>query len=81
MLKFYLTEDECDALTNKYKSADNFFQYSDFCALINSAFTTHGIDKDPTATVKPITSEDTYVARRKYLDITPEEEQAVRDII
>jgi hypothetical protein len=50
------------------------FVYSEFCTLINSAFTLKGIDKDPTATVKPITSQDTYVARRKYLDITPEEQ-------
>lgn len=77
MLNFYLTEDEFMALTDKYRSSDNLFQYTDFCSLINSAFTTKGIDKDPTATVKAVTSQDTYVARRKYLDITPEEQQAV----
>lgn len=81
MLNFFLTEDEFDALAQKYRSQDNMFIYNEFCALINSAFTVHGIDKDPTATVKPITSQDTYVARRKYLEITPEEQQAVTDII
>ena len=60
-------------MADKYKSSDNMFLYSEFCTLINSAFTTHGIDKDPTATVKAITSQDTFVARRKYLDITQEE--------
>lgn len=81
MLNFYLTEEEFQALSDKYRSNDSMFMYSEFCALINSAFTTHGIDKNPTATVKPVTSQDTYVARRKYLDITPEEEQAVKDIL
>lgn len=81
MLNFYLTEDEFHALANKYQSSDKMFLYNEFCNLINSAFTTKGIDKDPTATVKPITSQDTYVARRKYLDISPEEQQAVNEII
>ena len=81
MLNFYLTEDEFQALADKYESSDKMFLYNEFCSLVNSAFTTKGIDKDPTATVKPITSQDTYVARRKYLDITPEEQQAVSDII
>lgn len=81
MLNFYLTEDEFEALAGKYRSSDNMFSYNDFCSTINLAFTTKGIDKDPTATVKPVTSEDTYVARRKYLDIVPEEQQAVADIL
>lgn len=81
MLNFYLTEEEFQALSEKYKSSDSMFLYCDFCSLINSAFTTHGIDKDPTATVKAVTSQDTYVARRKYLDITPEEEQSVKEIL
>ena len=80
-MNFYLTEEEFQALADKYKSSDNMFTYSEFCALINSAFTTQGIDKDPTATVKAVTSQDTFVARRKYLDITQEEGQAVQDIL
>ena len=81
MLNFYLTEEEFQALAYKYESSDKMFNYNEFCKLINSAFTMKGIDKDPTATVKPITAQDTYVARRKYLDITPEEQQAVSEII
>ena len=81
MLNFHLTEDEFEALAEKYKSSDLMFTYTGFCSLINSAFTTRGIDKDPTATVKPITSQDTFVARRKYLEMTPDEEQAVKDIL
>lgn len=81
MMNFYLTEDEFESLADKYRSSDNMFTYAEFCAVINSAFTTHGIDKDPTATVKAVTSQDTYVARRKYLDITQEDAQAVQDIL
>lgn len=56
MMNYYLTEEEFQALADKYKSSDDMFLYSEFCKLINSAFTTHGIDKDPTVTVKAVTS-------------------------
>jgi hypothetical protein len=57
------------------------FNYADFCATINLAFTQKGIDKLPTATVQPVTSDNTFLARRKYLEITPEEENAVFEIL
>lgn len=41
-------------------------------------FTQKGIDKAPTTTVKAITSEDTLLARRKYLEITEEDEELYR---
>lgn len=47
--------------------------YKNFCASINSAFTTYGIQKDPTAKVAPVTVNNTLLARRKYLDFTDEE--------
>ena len=50
------------------------FNYAAFCDTINLAFTQKGIDKRPTATVQPVTSDKTLLARRKYLDITEEEE-------
>lgn len=75
MLNFQLTDLEFDSLAGKYKTndPDNLFNYFDFCQTINSAFTTKGIDKDPVATVKPVTKDDTYLARRKYLEISPED--------
>ena len=57
------------------------FNYADFCANINLAFTQKGIDKAPTATVMPVTSDHTFLARRKYLEITPEEEDQVQGIL
>jgi Ca2+-binding EF-hand superfamily protein len=55
MLNFNLTEAEFDSLAKKYNTTDGMFNHSQFCATINSAFTRKGIDKDPKATVKPVT--------------------------
>lgn len=75
MLNFQFTDAEFDSLAFKYKTndPDNQFNYAEFCYSINSAFTQKGIDKDPTATVKPITKDDTFLARRKYLEISEED--------
>lgn len=74
MLNFALTEAEFSSLARKY-NADGHFNYAQFCATINLAFTQKGIDKDPIAYVKPVTQDDTVAARRKYLEGTQEEEQ------
>jgi len=61
-------------LADKYRSeGDNMFNYFSFCDTINSAFTMKGIDKDPVASVKPISKDDTLAARRKYLESSDEE--------
>lgn len=51
------------------------FNYVAFCATINSAFTTYGIQKDPLAEVAPVTISNTIPARKKYLKIEPKEEE------
>ena len=68
LLNFNLTDGEFDALVETYKTSDNMFNYFDFCHTINLAFTQKGIDKDPTATVKAVTKDDTFAARRKYFE-------------
>jgi hypothetical protein len=75
MLNFSLTDLEFDSIALKYKTddPDNLFHYFDFCHNINSAFTQKGIDKDPVASVKPITKDDTVLARRKFLEISNED--------
>ena len=75
MLNFHLTFDELDALAGKYKTNDpeQMFDYVTFCANINGAFTTYGIQKVPTAAVAPVTVGNTTLARKKYLDMTDEE--------
>lgn len=75
MLNFNLTKEEFNTLAYKYKTDDPEFMinYKNFCASINSAFTTYGIQKDPTAKVAPVTVNNTVLARRKYLDMTQEE--------
>jgi len=66
---FTLTEDEFQAVADKYVTNDpeRFFNYSAFVANINKAFTTKGIDKNPEARVQPLHQNDTLLARRKYL--------------
>jgi hypothetical protein len=68
-----LTDDEFEALANKYSTKDpeRFFRYVDFVANINKAFTIKGIDKAPTTMVAPVTQNDTLLARRKYLSSNP----------
>ena len=83
MLNFNLTQGEFDSLSLKYKTPDAefMFDYVQFCANINTAFTTYGIQKVPTAVVAPVTVENTTLARRKYLDMTEEEMQALSGIL
>jgi hypothetical protein len=66
---FIYTENELEALCNKYKTNDPevFFNYPAFTASINKAFTITGIDKAPTVQVAAATNNDTLLARRKYL--------------
>jgi Ca2+-binding EF-hand superfamily protein len=55
MLNFNLTTNEFNSLALKYQTDDLQFNYKDFCANINSAFTTYGIQKMPLTKVKPVT--------------------------
>ncbi len=83
MLNFSLNDAEFEALAQKYKTndADGQFNYFAFCASINAAFTMRGIDKDPSATVKALSDEDTLLARRKYLEISEEDQRKLEDIM
>ena len=83
MLNFSLSFDELDSLAAKYKTADPeyMFNYKAFCANINAAFTSYGIQKSPLTEVAPVTVENTVPARRKYLDVTPEEASALDMIL
>jgi len=83
MLNFNLTQNEFDSLALKYKTADPeiMFDYVLFCSNINTAFTTYGIQKVPTAGVAPVTVNNTTLARRKYLDMSEDEIQALSDIL
>ncbi len=74
---------EFDSLADRYRTSDpeGTFNYFAFCNNINSAFTQKGIDKDPTHSVKAITSDDTMLARRKYLEGITDEEIAANEIV
>lgn len=76
-LNFNFTQEEYNNLAAKYETNDpeRFFNYVNFVASINKAFTTVGIDKAPTVRVPAITQNDTLLARRKYLQGTSIEEE------
>lgn len=57
------------------------FDYVQFCANINSAFTTYGIQKVPQAAVAPVTVENTSLARKKYLEMSDYEISQVNSIL
>jgi len=75
MLNFSLTKEEHAGLAAKYQTneAVPMFNYKDFCANINGAFTTYGIQKMPQAVVKPVTVANTVPARKRYLEMTAQE--------
>lgn len=83
MMNFNLTEEEFNSLADRYRTQDpeGTFNYFAFCHNINTAFTMKGIDKNPTHSVKPITSDDTLLARRKYLEGLNDDERSVLEII
>ena len=75
MLNFHMSFQELESLSLKYKTNDPeiMFDYVKFCANINAAFTTYGIQKVPTANVAAVTVNNTTLARKKYLGMTDEE--------
>jgi hypothetical protein len=73
MLNFNLSDDEFEALEQKYITSDKFVNYQLFCDNIDNAFTTKGLEKNPGAKVNNLTSNDTFVARKKFLDIDEDE--------
>ena len=83
MLNFRLTQEEFESLANKYKTNDPEcrFNYRDFCANINSAFTTYGIQKCPLAQVSQPTNDQTILARKKYLEMNEEECEQIKSVL
>lgn len=82
-LNFKLTNEEHEALGRKYETndAEKFFNYVAFCASINKAFTTTGIEKVPVARVATLTQNDTLLARRKYLQSGNGDETDISQIL
>lgn len=83
MMNFNLSREEFDALALRYKTNDPevMFCYKDFVANINSAFTTYGIQKMPLTKVAPVTVDNTVPARRKYLEMTPEQQETISSVL
>lgn len=63
-----------------YATDDNMVNYSAFCDSIDSIFTIKGLEKMPTARVKPIEAHDTDLAWKKYLEFDEREQGLMIEI-
>eukprot|EP00826_Nyctotherus_ovalis_P059101 TRINITY_DN818_c0_g1_i17.p1 TRINITY_DN818_c0_g1~~TRINITY_DN818_c0_g1_i17.p1 ORF type:complete len:380 (-),score=141.66 TRINITY_DN818_c0_g1_i17:1038-2177(-) len=81
LLGFTLTEKEYQSLEARYLGGDGFMNYVQFCDDVDSAFTLKGIDKNPTAVVKPVEVTDTLPARRKRVELDEVSRQKLFDIL
>jgi hypothetical protein len=75
MLNFNLTVEEFECIEQKYITADKFVNYKDFCENIDIVFTTKGLEKNPGQKVNNLTQNDTFVARKKFLEIDEEDQE------
>ena len=80
-LGFNLTPEEYNALTCKYAVDQFMVNYDKFCGSIDLAFTTIGIEKVPGYKVKPVETDDTKPARKKYLQFDESEQQNMQDVV
>ena len=80
-LGFTLTNEELASLTAKYAIDGQDMNYVDFCESIDQAFTTKGIEKNPGYKVKPLHSDDTISARKKYLQFDQNEQSSMQDVV
>ncbi len=80
MLNFNLEDNELEYIATTFKTSDGMFNHSEFCDMMNSAFTIKGLDKKPLEVVAPISANATIPARRKYLEPSEEEAYAIEII-
>jgi Ca2+-binding EF-hand superfamily protein len=82
MLNFTLSREEFQSLADRYSTGvPNEFNYKAFCASINSAFTTYGIQKHPQTVVSSLTNDNTLIARKKYLDMSPDQQAMIQRVL
>ena len=81
MQGFGLTDGEYQGLEEKYHNEDGHMNYVAFCDSIDSVFTIKGIDKDPTATVKQPTVQDSLQARRKKVELDEEAAKKLFEVL
>jgi len=81
MTNIPLNNTEFNALLTKYKQPDGLVNYKEFVDNIDRVFTTPGIEKDPLYKVQGVDYNTTLAARRKFLELSPEEEQQLDELI
>jgi len=72
--------DSFDQLISRYTRDDGMFCYADFCADVDKAFTTPGLEREPTATITMPDATSTAPARRNRMTMTPARKYKVNDL-
>jgi len=72
--------DSFDQLISRYTRDDGMFCYADFCADVDRAFTTPGLEREPTATITMPDATSTAPARRNRMTMTPARKYKVNDL-
>ena len=80
-LGFNLSPEEYNSLTCKYAADQFMVNYDQFCESIDKAFTTKGIEKAPGYKVKPVETDDTQPARKKYLQFDASDQKSMQDVV
>jgi Ca2+-binding EF-hand superfamily protein len=81
VLNFTMTEEEYDALTNKYATDDNMVNYSAFVESIDSAFTIKGIDKNPSLRVTQLDTQTVKLRSKKTLEYDEEDKSTMLELM
>jgi len=81
MTTIALNDQEFNSLLEKYKQPNGLVNYKDFVDNIDRVFTTPGIEKDPLYQVSGVDYNTTLAARRKFLELSPEEEYHLQQLV
>lgn len=60
---------------------NGLLEYKKFCDDVNLIFTKQNIEKDPQAVVTKYTQEITLPARRRFIQLSPEEESKLQELL
>jgi Ca2+-binding EF-hand superfamily protein len=80
LLKIDISQADFDQLASLYSRDDGQFCYAAFCSEVDQAFTVNGLEKAPLYTVEQHDGRTTLPARRSRIKLSPEQEDAIRQI-
>lgn len=80
VLKIPLEEKEFEELVSLYIRDDGQFCYAAFCAEVDQAFTTNGLEKQPLTRIGMTDASTTIAARRNRITLSPEQMEAIAQL-